>query len=88
MKLIDLVPETMRRMDKYIVGDKFRLFLSEGKRNHWYTKNYSRWAVAMCRDAIYHPVEICDIYRKYKCNDDHIYTLIHHCMKAKGWLDD
>lgn len=84
MKLKDMIPETLERIDKYIILDKFKIFLEEEKENHWYVKDFDRWGAAMLRDAIYKPSEICDMYEKYKANDDHVYTLIHHCMKLKG----
>lgn len=86
MKLKDLVPETETRMDKFIIADKFILFLREGKENHWYIKDFDTWAAAMCRDAIYKPSEICDMYKKYNANDTHVLNLIKHCMKKRGWL--
>ena len=86
MKLKDMIPETLNRIDKYIIADKFKIFLEEGKENHWYVKDFDRWAASVLRDAIYKPSEICDMYHQYNCNDDHIYTLIHHCMKIKGFI--
>lgn len=84
MKLKAMIPETIERINKYIIKDKFILFLKEGKENHWYRKDLDRWGASMLKQAIYTPDEICEIYRKYDCNDDHIYTLIRHCMKETG----
>lgn len=81
MKLKVLIPETIDRINKYINIEKFKIFLEEGKINHWYISNFDKWAVSMCKTAIYTPEEICNMYETYRCNDTHIYTLIHYCMK-------
>ena len=86
MKLAPLIPETIRRMETMINETKLLEYLDKGKKHHLYIKNFNVWAAAICRDAIYKPGEICDMYEKYKCNDSHITTLIIHCMKAKGWI--
>ena len=85
MKLKALIPETIDRINKRIIKEKFILFMKDAKENKRYIKDFDVYVAACLRDAIYKPNEICDImYGKYKANDKHIITLILHCMKETG----
>lgn len=86
MKLESLVPEVMARIDKYLIADKFRYYLQEGKENHWYTKDFDRWAAAMLRGALFRDAEVCEWYHIYQCDDTHIDTLFRYCLKQKGFI--
>ena len=76
IKLMDYVSETENRVERYLIIDKFRYFLHEGKENHWYVKDFETWAASMLINAVWKPDEICEIfYKKEGCNDSHVMAL-------------
>ena len=86
LKLQNLVDETTSRMERYINEEGILKFRDEGRENHWYIKDHSVWFANIVIHTCYSPDEICEIYKKYNCNDSHITSLAIYCCKKKGWL--
>ena len=85
LKLICLVPETINRMNKLNEND-ILAFKAKGIINHWYVNDPERWFSYYVIRFCYNVNEICDWYKMYNCNDDHIISLGIYCCKKKGWL--
>ena len=85
MKLEALIPETKRRMSQL---DEARVLAvrDDGIARHLYVKDWRIWFAAFVRTTIYTPDEVCQMYREYGCNDEHIRSLIIHCCKKRGWI--
>ena len=85
LKLKSLMPETIRRMGK--LNESRVLEAKEmGLRKHMYINDFEVWFANAVKYACYTPSEICDIYKKYDCNDSHITSLFVACCKKVGWL--
>ena len=86
MKLKELINPTLERMNTMIKEKEILEFKREGVTNHWYIKDPDIWFSSIVIHAIWKPNEICEWYKKYNCNDDHIRTLAVYCCKKKGWI--
>lgn len=84
MKLKILLPEIERRYSLYVKDAEFRYFLTEGKANHWYVKDFATWAANVLKNALFRPDEICEWYKLYDVNDTHITSVFKYFLKQKG----
>ena len=85
IKLASLIPEAMERLEAINV-DSLHDYLIKGKENHWYCKNYDIWAGYVTISCIFTSAEICEMYKKYNCDDSHITALGKAVLKKKGWI--
>lgn len=84
MKLQEVYKETLDEFKAISIDCEFM----EKLKNHIHavkeSHNYKRLNVRIARDILYcviGPSKMCDLYRKYDCNDDHITTLALRCLR-------
>lgn len=90
LRLKELIPETLNRMNRLEQEKGLETILKyrdEGLKNHWYVKDHTKWFANSVFHACFKANEICDLYRQYGCNDDHITSLAIECCKRKGWIE-
>lgn len=85
LKLAPEIPVMLERMNT-LNYDRLAEIKEKGKTEHLYVKSLDRWFAWVVLRACFCPAEICNWYREYKANDDHITTLAIHCCKVKGLL--
>ena len=85
LKLAPEIPIMLERMNSLNM-DRLSEIKAKGKAEHLYINNFTKWFAWVVLRACFCPAEICNWYRTYKANDDHITTLAIHCCKVKGLL--
>lgn len=85
MKLEPEIPVMLERMEMLNL-DRLAEIKEKGKTEHLYVKSFDRWFAWVVLRACFHPAEICQWYREYGVNDDHITSFAVYCCKAKGLL--
>lgn len=84
MKLQEVYKETLNEFNAISLDceflEKLKCHIQSVKESH----NYKRLNVRIALDIMYcviGPSKMCDWYRKYDCNDDHITTLALRCLR-------
>lgn len=85
IKLNSLIPEALERLET-IDANSLHDYLIKGRENHLYTKNYDIWAGYVIVSCLFTSAEICEMYKKYNCNDTHVTALGKAVAKKKGWI--
>lgn len=85
IKLSPEIPVMLKRMET-LDFDRLIKIREKGRRERLCCKSLSTWFAWIVIRKCFCPAEICQWYREYNVNDDHITSLAIHCCKAKGLL--
>lgn len=84
MKLQEVYKETLDEFKSISIDCEFMEKLKNHIRSVKESHEYKRLDVRIARDILYcviGPYKLCDWYRKYGCNDNHVTTLALRCLR-------